>query len=125
MSSNQAKLAAMRHDPNQNHVLAALLDAEFDRLSPHLDLLPMPLGDVLYESGSKMHHVYFPTTAIISLHYLLENGGSSEIAGVGNEGVVGLAAALNPAGGATEARFTSSTGKTMGFESVAGLLLVS
>ncbi|MCY0915489.1 Crp/Fnr family transcriptional regulator [Massilia antarctica] len=79
-----------KHDPNQNHLLAALLDAEFDRLAPHLELLPLLLGDVLSESGDKLHHLYFPTTAIVSLHYLLENGGSSEIAGVGNEGVLGV-----------------------------------
>ena len=78
------------HDPNQNHLLAALLDAEFERLSPHLELVPMLLGDVLYESGGKLQHVYFPTTSIISLHYVLENGGSSEIAGVGNEGLLGI-----------------------------------
>lgn len=78
-------------DPSQNHLLAALLDAEFDRLAPHLELLPMLLGDVLYESGGKQHYVYFPTTSIISIHYLLENGNSSEIAGVGNEGVLGVA----------------------------------
>ena len=77
-------------DPNQNHLLAALLDAEFDRLAPHLELIPMRLGDVLYESGGKLSHVYFPTSSIVSLHYLLENGGSSEIAGVGNEGVLGV-----------------------------------
>ncbi|MBY0572644.1 MAG: Crp/Fnr family transcriptional regulator [Undibacterium sp.] len=79
------------HDPNQNHLLAALLDAEFERLAPHLECVPMLLGDVLYESGGRMEHVFFPTTAIISLHYLLEDGSSSEIAGVGNEGVVGIA----------------------------------
>ncbi|MCE3602979.1 Crp/Fnr family transcriptional regulator [Massilia sp. P8910] len=79
-----------KHDPNQNHLLAALLDAEFDRLAPHLELLPLLLGDVLSESGDKLYHLYFPTTAIVSLHYLLENGGSSEIAGVGNEGVLGV-----------------------------------
>ncbi|GAC1611416.1 MAG: Crp/Fnr family transcriptional regulator [Aquirhabdus sp.] len=78
------------HNPNQNHLLAALLDAEYDRLSAHLELIPMLLGDVLYESGGKLQHVYFPTTSIVSLHYLLENGGSSEIAGVGNEGVLGI-----------------------------------
>ena len=78
------------HDPNQNHILAALLDAEFDRLSPHLEPVPMLLGDVLYESGGKLQYVYFPTTAIVSLQYVLENGGSSEMAGVGNEGVVGV-----------------------------------
>jgi CRP-like cAMP-binding protein len=77
-------------DPNQNHLLAALLDAEFNRLSPHLELITMKLGDVLYESGDKLQYVYFPTTSIISLHYLLENGGSSEIAGVGNEGLLGV-----------------------------------
>jgi len=76
------------HDPNQNHLLAALLDAEFDRLAPHLEFTPMLLGDVLYEPGGKLQHVYFPTTAIVSLHYVLENGGSCEIAGVGNEGVL-------------------------------------
>ncbi len=83
-------MSSKKHDPNQNHLLAALLDAEFDRLSPHLELIPMKLGEVLVESGDKLQYVYFPTTAIISLHYLLENGGSSEIAGVGNEGVLGV-----------------------------------
>jgi CRP-like cAMP-binding protein len=78
------------NDPNQNHLLAALLDAEFARLSPHLDPIMMRLGDVLYESGAKLNHVYFPTSAIVSLHYVLENGSSSEIAGVGNEGILGI-----------------------------------
>ena len=50
----------------------------------------MPLGEVLYESGGQLQHVYFPTTAIVSLHYIMENGASSEIAGVGNEGVLGI-----------------------------------
>jgi len=77
-------------DPSQNHLLAALLDAEFDRLSGALELVPMRLGDVLYESGGKLQYVYFPTTSIVSLHYVLENGGSSEIASVGNEGVLGI-----------------------------------
>ena len=78
------------NNPNQNHLLAALLDAEFERLSPHLEPVMMKLGDVLYESGAKLHHVYFPTSAIVSLHYVLENGSSSEIAGVGNEGILGI-----------------------------------
>ena len=78
------------NNPNQNHLLAALLDAEFDRLSPHLDPIMMRLGDVLYESGAAINHVYFPTSAIVSLHYVLENGSSSEIAGVGNEGMLGI-----------------------------------
>lgn len=77
-------------NPNQNRLLAALHDAEFERLAPHLELVPMLLGDVLCESGSKLQHVYFPTTAIVSLLYVLENGGSSEIAGVGNEGILGI-----------------------------------
>lgn len=79
------------HDPSQNHLLAALLDAEYERLFPHLELVPMKLGTVMYESGGKQSYVYFPTTSIVSLHYVLENGGSSEIAGVGNEGVLGIA----------------------------------
>jgi len=76
--------------PNQNQLLAALPTAEFKRIAPHLELVAMPLGDVLYESGGQMEHVYFPTTAIVSLQYVLENGASSEIAGVGNEGVLGI-----------------------------------
>ncbi|MES2756988.1 MAG: Crp/Fnr family transcriptional regulator [Pseudomonadota bacterium] len=97
-----------KHDPNQNHLMAALLDAEFDRLSPHLELIPMKLGDVLYESGDKVQYVHFPTTAIISLHYLLENGGSSEIAGVGNEGVLGISAFMG--GDSTPSRAVVQTG---------------
>jgi len=78
------------NNPNQNHLLAALLDTEFDRISPHLEPQMMRLGDVLYESGGKLNYVYFPTSAIVSLHYVLENGASSEIAGVGNEGILGI-----------------------------------
>jgi CRP-like cAMP-binding protein len=97
-----------KQDPNQNHLLAALLDAEFERLCPHLESVPMLLGDVLCESGGKLDYVYFPTTAIISLHYLLENGGSSEIAGVGNEGMLGVA--LFMGGGSTLSRAVVQTG---------------
>jgi CRP-like cAMP-binding protein len=97
-----------KQDPNQNHLLAALLDAEFDRLCPYLESVPMLLGDVLCESGGKLDYVYFPTTAIISLHYLLENGGSSEIAGVGNEGMLGIA--LFMGGGSTPSRAVIQTG---------------
>jgi CRP-like cAMP-binding protein len=96
------------HDPNQNHLLAALLDAEFDRLAPHLELVPMLLGDVIYESGGKLHHLYFPTTAIVSLHYELEDGGSAEIAGVGNEGVLGIS--LFMGGDTTPSRAVVLTG---------------
>ena len=75
--------------PKQNHLLAALPAEIFERLSPHLEQVSMPLGEVLYESGAQLYYVYFPTTAIVSLHYLLESGASAEIAGVGNEGVIG------------------------------------
>jgi CRP-like cAMP-binding protein len=97
-----------QQNPNQNHLLAALLDAEFDRLSPHLELIPMLLGDVLYESGGKLSYVYFPTTSIISLHYLLENGGSSEMAGVGNEGILGVSVFMG--GNTTPSRAIVQTG---------------
>src|SRR4030066_828083 len=76
--------------PNQNHLLAALPTAEFERIAAHLELTAMPLGEALYESGGQLQHVYFPTTAIVSVQYVMENGASSEIAGVGNEGVLGV-----------------------------------
>ena len=78
------------NDPNQNQLLAAMSEAEFSRLLPFLEPIIMRLGDVLYESGGQLQYVYFPTSAIVSLHYVLENGGSSEIAGVGNEGILGI-----------------------------------
>jgi CRP-like cAMP-binding protein len=81
---------AAPHNPTQNHLLAALPAAEFDRLSPHLELVPMPLGAALYESGGRLQHVYFPTTSIVSLLYVLEDGSSAEIAVVGNEGILGI-----------------------------------
>jgi hypothetical protein len=77
-------------DPQQNQLLAALPDAEWERWLPQLECVEMPLGQVLYESGSKLTHVYFPTTAIVSLLYVMENGSSAEIAVVGYEGVVGI-----------------------------------
>lgn len=73
-----------------NQLLAALPDAEWQRWKPLLELVHMPLGQVLYESGRTMSHVYFPTTAIVSLLYVLENGSSAEIAVVGKEGIVGI-----------------------------------
>jgi CRP-like cAMP-binding protein len=81
---------ATPHSPTQNHLLAALPAAEFDRLAAHLELVPMPLGEALYESGGRLGHVYFPTTAIVSLLYVLEDGATAEIAVVGNEGVLGI-----------------------------------
>ncbi len=77
--------------PSQNYLLAALPAAEFARLSPHLELVPLRLGDTLYEPGTQLQYVYFPTTSIVSLLYVLESGMSAEIAGVGNEGVLGIA----------------------------------
>ena len=77
--------------PNQNRLLAALPTADFERLAAHLEPVPMRLGDTLYEPGGQLQHVYFPTTAIVSLLYVLESGASAEIAGVGNEGILGIA----------------------------------
>jgi CRP-like cAMP-binding protein len=77
--------------PAANQLLAALPAAEWQRWQPQLELVEMPLGEVIYESGSKMSHVYFPTTAIVSLLYVMEDGASAEIAVVGNEGIVGIA----------------------------------
>jgi CRP-like cAMP-binding protein len=79
------------HSPDQNHLLAALSTAEFERLVSHLELVLLPLGEMLYEPGGQLKHAYFPTTAIVSLHYVTESGASAETAGVGNEGVVGIA----------------------------------
>jgi len=76
--------------PSQNHLLAALPTAEFERLAAHLEPVALPLGQMLYEPGGQLQHAYFPTTAIVSLHYVMESGASSESAGVGNEGVVGI-----------------------------------
>jgi CRP-like cAMP-binding protein len=81
----------LNHSPNQNHLLAALPTAEFERLSAHLELVPMLLGQILHEPDSRMQHAYFPTTSIVSLHYVMASGASAETAGVGNEGVVGMA----------------------------------
>ena len=74
-----------------NHLLAVLPDAEWARLAPHLVPADMPLGKVVYESGDRLDHVYFPSTAIVSLLYVMEDGASAEIAIVRNEGVIGIA----------------------------------
>jgi len=79
------------HAPSQNHLLAVLPAVERARLIPHLELVPMPLGAVLYESGSELRHVYFPTTSIVSLLYVMLDGASAEIGVVGNEGIIGVA----------------------------------
>jgi CRP-like cAMP-binding protein len=79
------------HNPNQNHLLAALPTEDFEQLAPHLEGLPMRLGEFLYEPGEQLRYAYFPTAAIVSLHYVTESGASAETAGVGNEGMVGVA----------------------------------
>lgn len=89
-------------DPFKNHLLASLPTAERERWLPALEWVQMPLGQVLYESGSTLRHVYFPTTAIVSLLYVMENGASAEIAVVGNEGIVGIS--LFMGGGSTPSR---------------------
>jgi CRP-like cAMP-binding protein len=78
------------HHPGQNRLLAALPAADQERLYPALELVAMKLGEVLYESGSRLSHVHFPTDSIVSLLYLMEDGASAEIAVVGNEGMVGV-----------------------------------
>lgn len=80
----------VRPNPNQNHLLASLPTAEFDPLLAHLELVPLQLGQMLYEPGIQLRHAYFPTDSIVSLHYVTETGASAETAGVGNEGVVGV-----------------------------------
>ena len=74
----------------QNHLLDALPSTDYERVASHLELVPMKLGDVLYESGAALRYVYFPTTSIISLLYVIEDRASAEIAIVGNEGVLGI-----------------------------------
>ncbi len=89
-------------DPKTNHLLAALPAPEWKRLLPHIEAVELPLGMVLYESGSILSHVYFPATSIISLLYVMEDGASAEIAVVGNEGVVGISIFMG--GGTTPSR---------------------
>ncbi|MFU8789214.1 MAG: Crp/Fnr family transcriptional regulator [Methylobacter sp.] len=85
-----AAIASAPPSPKQNHLLAALPADVFARLLPGLEPISMRLGDVLYESGGQLSYAYFPTTAIVSIHHVMENGASAEIAGVGNEGVLGI-----------------------------------
>ena len=83
-------VAVASHSPRQNHLLAALPAGDYERLASHLELVPMKLGEVLYESGGQLRYVYFPTTSILSLLYVMEDGASAEIAIVGNEGILGI-----------------------------------
>ena len=89
-------------DPRLNHLLAALPMPEWQRWQPQLELVDMPLGQVLYESGVTLSHVYFPINSIVSLLYVMENGASAEIAVVGYEGIVGVS--LFMGGGSTPSR---------------------
>ncbi len=84
--------------PEHNHILEALPPAERERLFPHLKLVTLPLGAVLYESGDAQRYIYFPIDAIVSLLYVLKDGSSAEIAVVGNDGAIGVALFM---GGAT------------------------
>lgn len=111
---------AASHNPTQNHLLAALPTAEFERIAPHLELTPMPLGEVYYESGGKLQHVYFPTTSIVSLHYVMENGASAEIASVGKEGVLGISLFM---GGNTTPSRASVRAAGFGYKIRANLLM--
>jgi CRP-like cAMP-binding protein len=88
-SEGDAVMPPFQH-PRQNRLLAALSDAEFALLSPNLELVPMPLGQVLSEPGERLGHVCFPVTSIVSLLCILQNGASAEIAVIGNEGLLGV-----------------------------------
>ncbi|MGZ5260161.1 MAG: Crp/Fnr family transcriptional regulator [Burkholderiales bacterium] len=83
--------ATGQHRPQQNALLAALTPAECERLTNVLELVPLTLGQVLYEAGQTMSHAYFPIDCIVSLLYVMKNGESAEIAIVGNEGMIGIA----------------------------------
>ena len=80
-----------RHNPRQNYLLAALPATDYERLLPDLELVPLPLGWAVYEAGGKLGYLYFPTTSIVSLLYVMEDGSSAEIAVTGHEGLVGIA----------------------------------
>jgi CRP-like cAMP-binding protein len=111
---------AVAAHPRENQLLAALPAAEWERLLPHLEWVSLPLGDVLYESGDRLAHVYFPTTAIVSLLYVMEDGASAEIAVVGYEGIVGIS--LFMGGNSTPSRaVVQSAGQ--GFRLKANLLM--
>ncbi|SNY49379.1 cAMP-binding domain of CRP or a regulatory subunit of cAMP-dependent protein kinases [Arsukibacterium tuosuense] len=90
-SASLQHAAEPQHQPEHNHLLNALSEEVQQRLFPHLELVEMPLGKVLYESGDVLRYVYFPTDCIVSLLYVMENGSSAEISVVGFEGLVGVA----------------------------------
>jgi CRP-like cAMP-binding protein len=80
----------LSHSPLQNQLLAALPTADFEPLTQHLELIQMKLGDMIYRPEERLEYAYFPTTSIVSMHYVMKSGGSSESSGVGNEGVIGI-----------------------------------
>ena len=96
-----AKPSSAPHDPKDNHLLAALSGESFAALRPYLESVQLPLGMVVYESGGAQRYVYFPTSSIVSLLYVLANGSSAEIAVTGNEGLVGISLFM---GGETRGR---------------------
>ncbi len=90
MASSTITDTLIASSARQNQLLSVLPSADFERLAAHLELVPMRLGEMLYEPGAHMQYAFFPTTAIVSLHYVMATGASAESAGVGNEGVVGV-----------------------------------
>ena len=80
-----------KHSPRQNHLLGALPAKDYERLLPDLELVPLPLGWAVYEAGGHLGYLYFPTTSIVSLLYVMEDGSSAEIAVTGHDGLVGIA----------------------------------
>jgi CRP-like cAMP-binding protein len=113
-------MMATPHNPDQNRLLAALTTDEAQRLAPYLELVPMPFGEVYYESGGRLPYVYFPTTSIVSVHYVMENGASAEIAGVGNEGILGISLFM---GGKTTPNRASVRAAGFGYKLRAQLLM--
>jgi CRP-like cAMP-binding protein len=97
-------------NPKHNHLIAALPLDQWQRWEPHLEHVELPLGQVLYEAGSTLTDVYFPTTAIVSLLYVMHNGESAEIAVVGNEGVIGVSLFMGGESTSSRARVQSAGG---------------
>ena len=117
---SKVKDLGLARDPRQNQLLAAMPDPEWARWLPQLEPIEMPLGKVLYESGTKLNHVYFPTTAIVSLLYVMEDGASAEIAVVGYEGIVGISLFM---GGETTPSRAVVQSAGLGFRLKADLML--
>jgi CRP-like cAMP-binding protein len=90
MDEKSTAIVPVGQIPQQNHLLEALPASDYERLAPHLELISLKLGEVLYEPGVRLRYVYFPTTSIVSLLYVMEDGASAEIAIVGNEGILGI-----------------------------------